>query len=112
MFDALGLLVITFAAMSLVSVIGVALMFLVKNERVKKGIFYFLSIWGMIVAWCGVQMIPPYMTGEILRAWAFGGLSVAALLLQLCFKDDKKFATARALVSVSVIAGLVDAFLI
>ena len=42
MMDPLGALVILFVVMSVVSVIGILLMYLTKEEKVKKGIFYFL----------------------------------------------------------------------
>lgn len=111
MLDSLALLVIVFAAMSVVSLIGVALLYLVKNETVKKGMFYFLSVWGMIVAWCNVQMIPMYMMGELVLAFGLGALSVIGLLVQLCMKTENKFKIARALVTISVAAGMIDAFM-
>ena len=86
MFDALGALVITFVVMSVISVIGVILLYLAKNEKVKKGMFYFLSIWGMIIAYCNVLGTPAMWTEEILLAWGLGGLSVVALLIQICLK--------------------------
>lgn len=47
---ALGLPVISFVGISVISIIGLALMYLLKNERAKAGVFYFLSIWGMGIA--------------------------------------------------------------
>jgi len=44
MMDSLALLVIVFMVMSLVSVVGVILLYAVKNEKFKKGMFYFLAI--------------------------------------------------------------------
>ncbi|MCI5585806.1 MAG: hypothetical protein MR383_09755 [Lachnospiraceae bacterium] len=59
MMDPLGALVILFVVMSVVSVIGILLMYLTKEEKVKKGIFYFLAVWGMMIAWINVKGIPP-----------------------------------------------------
>ena len=59
MMDPLGALVILFVVMSVVSVIGILLMYLTKEEKVKKGIFYFLAVWGMMIAWIKVKGIPP-----------------------------------------------------
>lgn len=112
MLDPLSALVITFFVMSAVSLIGVILMFLTKNEKVKKGFFYFLSVWGLVIAYCNVQSLPIMLTGSILLALALGALSVIALLIQLCMKKENKFAIARALVTVSVVAGMIDCFLI
>lgn len=112
MLDSLGALVITFMVMSLVSVVGVVLMYLTKNEKVKKGFFYFLAIWGMIVAYCNVLSTPEYMTGSIVLAWVWGGLSVAALLIQLATKKENRFKIARILVTISVVVGMIDCFMI
>ncbi|MDD7027700.1 MAG: hypothetical protein PUI46_11525 [Lachnospiraceae bacterium] len=59
MMDPLGALVILFVVMSVVSVTGILLMYLTKEEKVKKGIFYFLAVWGMMIAWINVKGIPP-----------------------------------------------------
>ena len=112
MMDSLALLVITFMVMSLVSVVGIILLYAVKNEKFKKGMFYFLAIWGMIVAYCSVLSTPEYMLGSVIISWALGGLSVVALLIQLCMKKEKRFQIARVLVTISVVAGMIDCFMI
>ena len=112
MMDSLAALVITFMVMSLVSVVGVILLYAVKNEKFKKGMFYFLAIWGMIIAYCSVLSTPGYMLGSVIISWILGGVSVVALLIQLCTKIEKRFQVARVLVTISVVAGMIDCFLI
>ncbi len=111
MFDALGALVITFVVMSVISVIGVVMLYLAKSEKIKKGMFYFLSVWGMVVAYCNILSVSLLGTEEILLAGALGILSVIALLIQLCLKKENKFKIARILVTVSVVAGMLDCFI-
>ncbi|MBQ9990159.1 MAG: hypothetical protein IJP31_04350 [Lachnospiraceae bacterium] len=112
MMNPLDALVIVFLVMSVISVIGLILLYLAKNEKIKKGIFYFLTIWGMVIAWCNAAGIPDGWFGEIVLAWILGGLSIAALLFQLCTKGEHRFKIARILVTVSVIAGMVDTFML
>ncbi|MBR6700266.1 MAG: hypothetical protein IKL72_00890 [Firmicutes bacterium] len=112
MIDPLGALVLTFIVMSVISVIGIILMFLVKNEKVKNGLFYFMTVWGMIVAYCNASGLPENWTGAIALAWGLGAMSVAALLVQLCMKGEKKFLISRLLVTVSVAAGVLDCFIL
>lgn len=112
MLDPLGALVIAFIVMTVVSVIGVVLLHLSKNEKLQKGFFYFLAIWGMIITYCSVRSTPGYMMGEILVSWAIGALSVVALLIQLCSKKENRFKIAKILVTISVVAGMIDCFLI
>lgn len=111
MLDSLALLVIVFMVMSVISILGVILVFLAKNEKTRKGILYFLAVWGMIIACCNVRMIPSYMTGEVLLAWGLGALGVAALLIQLCTKKENSFKVARILAVASVVVGMIDCFM-
>ncbi len=110
--DPLGLLVITFFAMSIISIVGVALLFLSKNEKLKKGILYFLAAWGVVVAYCGVLSEPGYMTGDILFTLASGALGIIGLLIQLVSKKENKFQIARILVTIAVVTGMMNCFMI
>ena len=112
MLDSLALLVIVFMVMSVVSVLGVLLIFLAKNEKLKKGLLYFLSVWSMFIAFFSAQSLPPYMTGGILLAWGIGALGAAAMIIQICGKKESRFAAARILAVISVVAGMIDCFLI
>jgi len=110
--DPLGLLVITFWIMSIISVAAIALVFLCKNEKLKKGLFYFLAVWGIIVAYCGVLSTPGYMIAEILITIALGALGLIAVLVERFAKKENRFQIARVLASVSVVAGMIDCFMI
>ena len=110
--DPLGALVVTFFAMSVISIIALVLIYFLKNEKVKKGLLYFLSVWGIIIAYCGVLSTPGYMTGEILITVLIGTLAAIAFLMQKFSKKENKFQIARILVSISVVAGMIDCFLI
>lgn len=111
MLDALSLLVIAFIVMTVVSVIGVVLLYLIKNEKVKKGIFYFLVVWGLVITYCGVRSTPLYMADQVLITCIWGVLAVVALLIQLCMKKENRFNIARILVTISVVAGMIDCFM-
>ena len=104
--DPLGALVITFFTMSIISIVGLVLLYLSKNEKLKKGLLYFLSVWGIVVGYCGVLS-----TGGLL-SMVFAGLGIVALFVQLISKRENKFQIARILVTVSVVAGMVNFFLI
>ena len=110
MLNSLDALVITFFAMSFISILGVILMFLTKNEKRKKGIFYGLSIWGMVIAFCNVQTHFSYMVGGITLAIVLGLLAVAAVLIQKFGKSGNHFKAAQILTAISVVAGMADMF--
>lgn len=110
--DPLAALVVTFFVMSIISVISVLLMYLMKNEKVKKVLFYFLCVWGVVISWCNVLGTPGYWFEEILIALGLGALGIVALLIQLISKKENKFEIARILVTISVVVGMIDCFLI
>ncbi len=110
--DPLGALVVTFFVMSIISILALVSIYLLKNEQVKKTLLYFLSVWGVIVAYCGVLATPPYMMSEILITVAFGVMAIVALLMYKFSKKENKFQIARVLVSISVVAGMIDCFMI
>ena len=110
--DPLGALVVTFFVMSIISIISLAALHFLKNEKVKKGLLYFLSAWGIIVAYCGVLATPPYMIAEILITVAIGALAIGAALFARFSKKENKFQIARVLVTFSVVVGMIDCFMI
>lgn len=112
MLDSLGALVITFFAMSFISIIGVILLFFLKNEKVKKGLLYFLGLWGLVIAYCNIQTVVTYSTAGLLIAGGLGVLAIAGVLISLLGKGENRFKIAQILVTISVFAGMIDTFLI
>ena len=110
--DPLGALVVTFFVMSIISIAALALIYFLKNEKVKKGLLYFLSVWAIIIAYCGILSTPLYMAMENVITVAIGALAVIGLLIQIFSKKENKFQIARVLVTLSVVAGMLDCFLI
>ena len=90
---------------------GTYLMYLLKNERAKAAAFYCMAIWGMAVAAMGAVSLPVNFTAARLAAWAFGFLSVIALIIHVRAKSKAQYMTAYVLVTVSVIAGILKIFL-
>lgn len=109
--DPLGALVITFFVMSIISIAAVGLLYLSKNEKLKNGLLYFLAVWGIVVAYCGV-LSSGYFISDGLTSIAFGVLGIAAILVQKFLKKENKFQIARILVTISVVAGMIDCFII
>ena len=108
---ALGLLLVLFMVMSIISVMGLVLLFLLKGEKGQKAVFYFMAVWGMVIAWMTANSYPNYIKEQLI-AWAFGALAVIALLVQICGKSERSFLTAKVLVAASVVLGMVALFVI
>ena len=109
--DPLAALVITFFVLSFISIAALVLMYLLKNEKVKKGIFFFAVAWSVIITWCNV-LASAFWIEEIIIALILGALGIVALLYQFIAKKANKFLISRILVTVSVAAGMIDCFLI
>ena len=99
---ALGLLLVLFMVMSIISVMGLVLLFLLKGEKGQKAVFYFMT----------ANSYPTNYIKEQLIAWAFGALAMIALLIQICGKSERSFLTAKVLVAASVVLGMVALFVI
>lgn len=108
---ALGLYLILFMGLSVISILGILLLFLTKNETRKKGIFYFLALWGMLIAVLSATSLPTNFLTSQLIAWAFGFLSIVGLVIHYRAKEKARFYTAYALVSASCVLGILYMFI-
>lgn len=106
---ALGTLEVIFIVMVLVSGIGIALLYLIKNQNIKDGLFYFLVIWGIVVAYMNVTRLPSNYQVEMIIALVFGLLALLGLNIKI-LKPEKRN-VAYLLVTVSILTSMVHLFL-
>ena len=111
MLDSLDWLVVIFLIVGVTGLLSLGLMFLAKNETIKKISFYVLVVLGMTVSWMNAKMTPSSYPGELALGWGLGALSMAALLLEVCSKSEKKTKIARILTAISVVLGIANAFI-
>lgn len=110
--DPLGALVITFFAMSIVSIGGIVFLYLSKNEKFQKGLLYSLAAWSMVVAYCGILVSDGFFFANGSIALVLAALGIAGVLIQLFSKKENKFKLAKILVTISVVAGMINCFFI
>ena len=55
---ALGIYTLILIAITVVSGISVALLFLTKNTKAKNTLFYFVSLWNILVAYISATSLP------------------------------------------------------
>lgn len=108
---ALGLLLILFMVMSIISVVGLLLLFLLKGERAQKIVFYFMALLGMFIAWMTATGYATNQIKEQMISWGFGALAVVAVLVRLCGKSKNAALTAKLLAAASVVLGMVALFI-
>lgn len=109
---ALGILLIMFVTASVISVLGILVMFLSKKTGVKKGVCYAMAIWGMVLAVLAATSLPQNYIGGQLVAWGAGGLGAAGLLLQVVAKNSNQRMVSYLLVTASIIVGVLKLFVI
>ena len=66
---ALGLLLILFMVMSIISVVGLLLLFLLKGEKAQKIVFYFMALLGMFIAWMTATSYATNQIKEQMISW-------------------------------------------
>ena len=108
---ALGLLLILFMVMSIISVVGLLLLFLLKGERAQKIVFYFMALLGMFIAWMTATGYATNQIKEQMISWGFGALAVVAVLVRLCGKSKIAALAAKLLAAASVVLGMVALFI-
>ena len=109
---AIGMIVILFVGLCVISILGTLLLLLVKSEKAKRKIFYAMSVWGMAVAVLSATSLPTNYTAQQIAAWALGFLSVAGIVVHVKAKEKMQLNIACALVIVSCLGGVVKMFLI
>lgn len=107
---AIGIMSVLFVGMSVFSVLGLLLMYLLKNEKAKAVCFYCMSVWGMAIAAISATSLPSNFTAAQIAAWAIGFLSVIGLLIHIRAKSDSQLNAAYILTTISVIAGILNLF--
>ena len=107
---ALGLLLILFMVMSIISVVGLLLLFLLKGEKAQKIVFYFMALLGMFIAWMTATSYATNQIKEQMISWGFA-LAVVAVLVRLCGKSKNAALAAKLLAAASVVLGMVALFI-
>ena len=104
---AIGILGILFYTVSILGFGGLILLYIIKNEKVKNILFYFLSILGIIVSFEGFISAPTNdIVGKIILA-IVGILPILAIIVKNKMKLDK---IAYILVTITVIVSILKTF--
>ena len=103
---ALGILMIGFVVMSVISILGLLLMFLVKNRKTKEKVLYFMAGWGMIIAVLGASAQPSNYVIQQLASWILGFLGIAGVLVYKKAGNRWMTLIAYLLIILSVVGGM------
>lgn len=113
MFTSLDLLIIVFMVLTAVTLLSLALMFLIRNKTAKKVCFYVASALGFYISWIGFRigfggMFPIQIAVGIVTAL----MCIGAFVLERISKGNSKmFFSARILSATALVIGLFNAVL-
>lgn len=102
------LLLILFVILAVGCGLGISLLYLLKTQKSKNIIFYFLGVWSMLIAFFNATGLPSNYIMSQLLAWGIGFIAVIAIIIKL--KSPKNIKLAYLLVSLSALLGLIDLF--
>ena len=107
----LDLLIVVVLALAAVSLVAMALMFLVRNKTVKRVCLYLVAALGVYMGYVGLQILWPGFPGQCVLAVLTALVSIGAVVLERCSRDSKaKFLTAQVMASAALIVGMLNAF--
>ena len=66
-----------------VGILGISLLFFLKNRKLKNVVFYFLVIWSMLIACLNATSLPTNYIGQQIIAWLFGSISIIAIIIKV-----------------------------
>ena len=108
----LDLLVVIVMVLCAVSLVAMALMFLVKNKKVKRICLYLVAALGIYMGYVGCQILWPGFLPQVILAVAMALVSIGAVVLErLSRGSEKKFLLSQILASASLVIGMFNAFM-
>ena len=105
---ALGWLMILTVTISLLSIVGIILMLTVKNEKYVNVVFVVNAIYSLILTYLHATSLPTNFHLHITIAYAFGLLTIIALILKFGLKKYEQ--AAKYIVILSIIGGVYGTF--
>ena len=107
----LDLLIVVVMALAAVSLVAMALMFLVKNKKVRRFCLYLVAALGVYMGYVGCRILWPGFLPQVLLAVAMALTAIGAVVLERLSKGcEKKFRLARILASGALVIGMCNAF--
>ena len=108
----LDLLVVVVMVLCAVSLVAMALMFLVKNKKVKRVCLYLVAVLGVYMGYVGFRIMWVNSLAQTGLAVALALAAIGAVVLERLSKGcEKKFLLSQILVSGSLVIGMFNAFM-
>ena len=107
----LDLLIVVALALTAVSLVAMALMFLVKNRTVKRVCLYLVAALGIYMGYVGLDILWPNFLGQAIIAGLVILISIGAIVLErLRENSNKGLLAAEVMASAALIVGMLNVF--
>lgn len=103
---AIGFFGAIIGGMSLVSIVGLLLLYLTKQTTTKKTLFYVMAIWGILIALIYVVSMPVNWGTQRLAAGLLGCISLGGILIFNRAVSGRQETIAYVLVTISTVGGM------
>lgn len=107
---AIGIWSIMVGVMSLISIVGLFLLFMTKQISSKRILFYAMAVWGIMIAVLNVISLPENWITQKITAGLLGCVSLGGILIYKRAVTDRHQFIACILAGVSVIGGMMKLF--
>ena len=108
----LDLLIVVVLALAAISLVTMALMFLVKNRTVKRLCLYIVAALGVYMGYVGLRILWPGFPGQCAIAVVSALAGIGSVVLERYSRgSNAKFLTAQIMASAALIVGMLNAFL-
>ena len=108
----LDLLVVVVMVLCTVSLVAMALMFLVKNKKIKRLCLYLVAALGVYMGYVGCRILWPGFLSQVILAVAMALTGIGAVVLERVSKgSEQKFLLAQVLASAALVIGMFNAFM-
>ena len=114
MLTSLDWLIIVFMGLAALALFSLSLMFLIKNQKVKKVFFYIVAVLGIYLSSIAIRIgLGGMFTTQITVGFLTALAGVGAVITQIVCKDNKKgFLIAQMIATASLVIGFINAFLL
>lgn len=92
------------------SILGVILLFAVKNLKISKITNVVIGFWSILLTWINLTGLPTNFTVERLIALLFGAIGLIGLLLVLLAKKDNYILVGKIMIALSIVLSLFNIF--
>lgn len=93
------------------SILGIILLFAVKNLKISKVTSVVIGFWSILLAWINLTGFPTNFTVERVIALLFGAIGIIGLLLVLLAKKDNYNFAGKVIIALSIILSLFNIFI-